>query len=304
MKVHGVELGGDGRPAWLHFGFVRLLQHLAESNLIETPTPEWAARFHSPGFTHRMNHFHQCFRKFDRAVLLVAECSGAADRWSVRTKMYKVISPPVSQPFALHCAADFRDLLDANANLPLHFDSMLFYLRIQADAYAKLVPSFYRESSAGKMPSDSFRDHYKWFTKTKADFDPDYASILAANRAWFDRLSGENPKGLRDVMVHQSGVLHFRWAQPQADSPIKPQAGLYTGKGFVEEDLYDALREMTSGWCAFLDAAWHHFVPRLRTAGVLMTMSADDGLKTRYSACLGGGLLATWAYSTVHEARA
>jgi hypothetical protein len=87
-----------------------------------------------------------------------------------------------------------------NADLPLHFDSMLLYLRIQADAYAKLVPFFYQDRAAGKMCSDSFRDQFKWFTKKRSNFDPDYALILCGNRKWFDRLAGENPKGLRDVV--------------------------------------------------------------------------------------------------------
>ena len=28
---------------------------------------------------------------------------------------------------------------------------------------------------------------------------------------------------------------------------------------------------MTAGWCDFLDASWHHFVPQLKEAGVLPT---------------------------------
>ncbi|MBV8275289.1 MAG: hypothetical protein JO170_08545 [Verrucomicrobia bacterium] len=213
--------------------------------------------------------------------------------------MQQAIPRSVSDPFALHGVADFGQLLNANADLPLHFDSMLFYLRIQADAYAKLVPSFYPQQSAGKIPSDSFRDQCKWFTKTRANFDPHYASILAANRAWFERLSGENPKGLRDVMVHQSGIVYFKWGQSGVGAPIKPHAGLYTGKGFVEEDLHEALREMTTGWCGFLDAAWHHFVPRLSSCGALVSFSVNDTLKTRYSVCLGDSAQSAWAYPTI-----
>jgi hypothetical protein len=91
-------------------------------------------------------------------------------------------------------------------------------------------------------------------------------------------------------VVHHSAILYFKWGKPDADAPLKPHAGLYTSKGFVEEDLYAALREMTTGWCAFLDAAWRHFVPRLTAAGLLVNMSADDVVKTRYLACLPNGL--------------
>jgi hypothetical protein len=84
--------------------------------------------------------------------------------------------------------------LNANADLPLYFDSMLLYLRIQADAHAKLVPFFYQDRDAGKMCSDTFRDQFKWFTKKRSNFDPDYAFILCGNRKWFDRLQERTQK--------------------------------------------------------------------------------------------------------------
>jgi hypothetical protein len=41
------------------------------------------------------------------------------------------------------------------------------------------------------------------------DFDPEHASILCDNNKWCDTLSGEDPKGLRDVLLHDGGAMEF-----------------------------------------------------------------------------------------------
>jgi hypothetical protein len=57
---------------------------------------------------------------------------------------------------------------------------------------------------------------------------------------------------------------------------------LYRGSGAVEEDVFGVIGEITTGWFAFLDAAWLHFVERLAKDGILLTMSADELEKTRF----------------------
>jgi hypothetical protein len=121
-----------------------------------------------------------------------------------------------------------------------------------------------------------------WFTRRRSDFDPDYVGVLSANRQWFDRLAGDD--GLRDVVIHHSGMLGVGWAKPK-HGPIEPRTTLYRSSGVVEENVFEALREITAGWYAFLDCAWHHFVPRLTHAGVLLTMSVNDEEKTRWVNC-------------------
>ena len=64
------------------------------------------------------------------------------------------------------------------------------------------------------------------------------------------------------------------WEKPK-DLPIKPRVSLYRRKGIVEGDVFDALKKITSGWFAFLDEAYRHFVPRLISAGMLQGSLKD-----------------------------
>jgi hypothetical protein len=47
---------------------------------------------------------------------------------------------------------DLLTTMEANDDLPLFLDAMLFYLRIQADAYAKLVPYFNQSRDGLQIP--------------------------------------------------------------------------------------------------------------------------------------------------------
>jgi hypothetical protein len=194
------------------------------------------------------------------------------DRYSDRIRRYQEgkttqAPDPLSDP-------DRLALDEANADLPLFFDAMLFYLRIQADAYAKIVEYFYK---AAKILPGNFVGQLTWFILKHPEFDPEYTSILLANRGWFDRLAGDD--GLRDVITHESGILGVAWAKPEG-GPIEARTSLYRSSGVVEGNVFAALREITTGWFTFLDEAWRHFVPRLTGAGVLLTMSVNDVEKT------------------------
>jgi hypothetical protein len=68
---------------------------------------------------------------------------------------------------------------EANFDLPLFLDAMLFSLRIQADSYAKLVTFFYPGRDTGRIASRSFNEQRKWFAKRKQQgFDGEYTLIL------------------------------------------------------------------------------------------------------------------------------
>jgi hypothetical protein len=170
---------------------------------------------------------------------------------------------------------DILTTMEADDDLPLFLDAMLFYLRIQADAYAKVVPYFYQSPDGLQIPWRSFRDQLKCFIhQRRAQFDPGYTSILGSNCAWFERLAGKgNERGLRDVVVHHSGTLLVAWTKPEGGQ-IEPHTGLAGVGGIVEADVFRALREINTGWCAFLDAASLHFVKRLVADGNLSP--ADD----------------------------
>ena len=255
--MHGAELDQNGKPIWLRFGFLKLMEHLAYLTKEEqSPVPDWTRRFHCKAFRHRFDHFQELLLKFDRAARHVTDCQERARPW------LKLMEERAKKASAQDEGgeAELAEFSNANADLPLYFDLLLFYLRIQADAYAALVPFFY-ESRFEEMPTRSFRDHLKWFAKTS--IDQEYTSILEANQDWFRDLSGKDPKGLRDVLVHHSGTTLFYW-QGGHETEIALCGELYRSDGPLEEDLPDRMREMTFGWCAFLDAACLHFVKNLK----------------------------------------
>lgn len=284
--VHGIELDAEGNPAWLRFGILNLLGHLLFSNSAEPSVQDWQQRFRSEAFRHQVRHFQQCFWKFDRAAGHVARCRNNADDalGRIGERIRRGEEVPLLDPDRLATE-------EANADLPLFLDGMLFYLRIQVDSYAKLVPFFYPGRDSGRISSNSFRPQLKWFTETRSNFDPEYAAILSANHKWFDELAGDD--GLRDVVTHHSGVLAVGWAKPEG-GPIEPRTALFRSSGIVEKNVFGALQEITAGWYSFLDCACHHFVPRLTKAGVILTMSVNDLEETRYVNCRE--LQGLWVY--------
>ena len=178
---------------------------------------------------------------------------------------------------------------------------MFFYLRIQADTFAELVTFFYPGRDRDQIPSDSFRTQRKWFIKRDPNFDPEYTAILLANSEWFDLLAGDIPKGLRDVIVHHKGMLQVGWAKP-TDGPIEPRTALYRRDGVREENVFAALRKITTGWFAFLDASWRHFVPRLAEAGILATKFVNNLETTRWEDYRRRELASMWVYPTSADA--
>jgi hypothetical protein len=277
--VHGVE--EVGRHTLLHFGMIRLFEELAATKEEDSPVPEWTKRFNSPVFSHRVRHFKQCVEKFDRAAYHVDRCRRVAEPWLQREyDLMRDITEREQRgenvenldPNYALAAAKRTAYHGSGYDLPLYLDLLLLYLRIQADAYATLVPFLYEGRDAGKISDHSFRNQMEWFTKTKPTFDGRYAEILQANLHWFNILAGgQEPKGLRDVLVHHGGFTQYSWFKNGPDAPWELRGGLYRNDGPREEDLYGALREMTAGWCAFLDASWHHFVPQLKEIGALPT---------------------------------
>jgi hypothetical protein len=285
--MHGVELNEDGKPVWLRFGFLKLVDHLAYLTKEEdSPAPEWTRRFHSKVFRHRVDHFLQVLSKFDRAARHVANCQERSLPWlELCEERARDSSGPDKRG-----ETEQTDFANAGADLPLYFDLLLFYLRIQVDAYAALVPFFY-QSRFKEIPTRSFRDQSNWFVRPTSILDADYASILQANKGWFDLLAGKDQKGLRDVLVHHAGTTIFGYQGPE----IELLGVLYRSNGPPEEFLPDRVCEMTSGWYAFLDAAYLHFVKNLKAKDMLTTMSGND-IESRWFPCTHQGLPSLWVY--------
>ena len=66
-------------------------------------------------------------------------------------------------------------------------------------------------------------------------------------------------------------MIGVSW-EKQVDQPAKPHLSLYRKSGVVEENVFDAIKGITSGWFSFLDEAYRHFIPQLTQAGVLQGM--------------------------------
>jgi hypothetical protein len=266
--AHGVELGGDGKPAWLRFGILRLLYHLYVTNSDKT---NWITRLHSEDLRHRIGHFQQCFSKFNRAARHVDSCAKKADDALARLGEFPRRGEriPLEDPNRLV-------IDEVNTDLPVFLDAMLFYLRIQADTFAQLVGYFYE---SGQILPGDFRHQSRWFTETRPNYDPEFSAILRAHHGWFDRLAGD--EGLRDVVTHEGGMFGVGWSRPEG-GPIEPRTWLYGSRGMVEENVFVALQEITAGWFTFLDQVWSHFVPRLTRDGVLSTLAVEELEKTRW----------------------
>src|ERR1700730_12760915 len=155
--VHGVELDVEGRAVCLRFGMLVLLEHLNwNTSETESSAPDWVSRFRSPVFAHRREHFKQCFWKFDRAARRVTSCVDAVEPWLEQSyagiqqaieREKQGTSPEtadgsesINQQTNSTVTPEMLDYFNASAELPLYFYLMLLYLRMQADAYAKLVP--------------------------------------------------------------------------------------------------------------------------------------------------------------------
>ncbi len=91
----------------------------------------------------------------------------------------------------------------------------------------------------------------------------------------------------------------YAWVKENADSPWKIRGGLYRSDGPREDDLFEALRTMTSGWCKFLDAVYNHFTERFVEAGFLPA----DRVKNIPTMLLRGGKLGVpshkWVYPSI-----
>jgi hypothetical protein len=289
---HGIELDGNGKVYGLRLGILRLLYRLWSSSQA-SPTSDkqlqaWRDKFQSTSYKHQLNHFRQCILKFDQAAGHVARCINAADRamGNFQEDLFRHTRSEIELPKSpLHD----NDYVQANADLPLFLDSMLHYLRIQADSFADLVQYFYRPELSS-FPSGNFGE----LAKSVATIDSAYRAIILANRKWFDVLAGDD--GLRDVITHQGGMIGVSW-EKQVDQPAKPHLSLYRKSGVVEENVFDAIKGITSGWFSFLDEAYRHFIPQLTHVEVLQGMSLSEPGKNHFFD--GDEIRGSWVYPVV-----
>jgi hypothetical protein len=253
-KHHGIYRDESTNSGWFHFGFLRLLHFLVGAfRMPKWPSGEksyvWTDKWLDRKFDQATNKFQDTFWKFDRAAGYFGDNVETIKRHHDSRDM---------ETFAKH--------LSALSDTPLYLDMMLLYLRIQADCLANVIPNFYgQQAKSQSISRDSFRNHFKWFTQKRADFDPEYSTILLANHRWFELLAGESHgQGLRDIVVHQRGTYQLGWTMPDATNDFRFRASIVGDSGFVCDDLVPTLQEIVSGYYSFLDQIFLYFSNQIR----------------------------------------
>lgn len=285
MNSHGIELDDDGRPEWFRFGMLRLVHSLYLSPFEQQPPgiPKWARIWGTNAFMSVLGKFQDTVWKFDRAAGHVARC---------RDHIRRQVERDAKEEDVNTLDSEYAAYMSAREDLPLYLDLMLLYLRIEADAFAQMVPYFYPRG--GTIPTRSFRNQRDWFLSPKSKLDPGYSAILRESCGWFDQLAGKDPNGLRDVIVHHGGTHQVGWSVPGQDASFSLRAALVTHEGFAESDLLGALVAITKGWFEFLDRCFAHFVSRLQPV-VIWTDISQDHL-SRFMRCGGIELPSFWVY--------
>jgi hypothetical protein len=125
MIQHGIELDENGKPIWLRFGLLRLMHHLVGLHRADAGVPSpLSLRFRRPHFLHIVGYLQACFWKFDRAAGDTDRCRAAIQRWVEFDTHRGAGCLSVHDP-EFEISATYSKAL---ADLPLHLDSMLFYL--------------------------------------------------------------------------------------------------------------------------------------------------------------------------------
>ncbi len=250
MKYHGVEFDDKGTTnGILRVGMLCFLQIL-HVEFYFTPifrpkeAAKWPEKWIDGKFRSAVDKFKDTFMKFDTISRYLAQ--------SIELAMTHKDSREMNQ-YVHH--------LKAMTDIPIYLDSLLLYLRVQADCIANVIPNFYGEEGRRQsIARDSFRDQTRWFIKKKPDFDPAYTKILLENTEWFEMLAGKSRgQGLRDVLVHYRGVYELGWTSLSTGETISFNASLRNESGYVENSLIPTLAAMVAGYFEFMEKAYVHF---------------------------------------------
>ena len=247
--------------------------------------PNWVRRWWTVSFLTAVTKLQDTMWKFDRAAGHAQNCRGSVQDWVEREARDDTKGISVNDP-------GFAAYQTALEDLPLYLDSLLLYLRIQADALAVVTPYLYEQSDG--ISFRSFRSQRAWFIEKNPNFDPIYAQILADNTQWFEELAGKAPSGLRDVIVHRGGTYQLGWTVPTEADRFQLQASMVNASGFVEDDVMTAIERMTHGWFRFLDLWCGHFTRKV--APVVSWADLERNDLARYVPCNGNELPSFWLY--------
>jgi len=250
MKYHGIEYDDkDKASGILRVGMLRFIE-IIYVEFFFTPTfkpnksAKWPGKWIDGKFRGAADKIKDTFMKFDTISRYLYQ--------SIELAMRYKDSRDLNQ---------YSQFLKAMMDIPICIDSLLLYLRVQADCLANIIPNFYGEE--GKRQSiarDSFRGQTKWFIKKRPEFDPTYTKILIENTEWFDLLAGRSRgQGLRDILIHYRGVYQLGWTSLSTGETISFNTSLKNESGYVENDLIPILVKMVAGYFEFLEKSYVHF---------------------------------------------
>lgn len=157
----------------------------------------------------------------------------------------------------LEKAAAFFEAIE---DIPYHLDSLISYLRVLADCIAFAIPFFYRTDES--IANRSFRDHRKWFLEKKPDFDAEYAAVLQNTSTWFNRLAGEDHKGIRDIIFHHFSTYQLGWSH-FPDGKMQVLVQQVASDGIHDGDLIFTINDTIAGFFEYLDATYAIFGERI-----------------------------------------
>lgn len=282
LKYHGllVESENSGQ---LRFGIDKLLGsclYWIWNTKKEVPDSVQTVvkRFNNKVYTQCVAKFRDSVFKIDKAIL---NLSTAIDIFE-RKDEYLKNGSTVEQ---------INKYLNTQSEIPYHLDSLLSYIRILADCLAFSIPFFY--SSAKNISNRSFNDHRKWFLKTRSNFDLEYNEILLSRTRWFDLLAGENPKGVRDSIIHNFATYQLGFTR-KTGKKANIFINLVTSEGISDPKLYFTITTILADFFEYLDSIYFLFGQRIieemkfpliksfELSSVLMNYSDFKNLSTRY----------------------
>jgi len=288
MKYHGIEFDGDTKTKGiLRVGMLRFLEILyVEFYFTPAFRPieaaKWPDKWIDGKFRGAVDKFKDTFMKFDTISRYLSQ--------SIELAMKHKDSRKMNQ---------YAHFLKAMTDIPIYLDSLLLYLRIQADCLANVIPNLYGEEGRRQsIARDSFRDQTNWFIKKKPDFDPTYTKILLENTEWFEMLAGKSRgQGLRDILVHYRGVYQLGWTSLSTGETISFNASLRNESGYVENNLIPTLKTVVAGYFEFMEKAYLHF------RGVVLEKveggSFGDIYKSSQLLKFTAGLGSAWIYPEI-----
>lgn len=255
---HGLVIDDNDTPIELRFGFVKMVEWLVAAFRLPRLPDQLDERARWEG--HSINwSFQQWTARLRETVWLFDW--GARRLTDTAAVLIEQLAPGAS--------GDVRSQRpEAHLEFALFLDSVLSYLRIQADCIAHLVPHLYgKDRQKASIKSRSFHDQQRWFREKVPPFDAAYKVILDEERDWFEAIRGLAPSpgkqpGLRDMRTHTEARYQIVVrTDDEGSSELRP--GLVDATGYRYDNVLQELRTAVGGYCRFLDRALRHFGPMI-----------------------------------------